>query len=235
MVVEPAPPKSMDGLVRVGTAMEYQNPTAFGQLWRAEQIERKSRAAVPLVALDPFFGPPLGIAEGVGQKSLLGVENGAIFSLVHFAQEGFVSVVGFASLEAENRGIAHLWTSPEHFFAPVHPVMNDAEFARLVIEEAVDRSGDCHVQIQKQRRPLQPAEAILQDCQLDQDVGPAALDTGVCGEWDDFYSGIQSAGVIRAAEKTERPAQVAVNSAIEHVDIMWAIARAPLETKNVYG
>ncbi|MBN8764470.1 MAG: hypothetical protein J0I63_15445, partial [Thiobacillus sp.] len=199
--------------------MEHQDAAALGQLRRAEQVERKSRAAVPLVAPDPVLRPPLRIAHCIGQEGLLGVENAAVLRAVHLAQEDLISVVGLARLEAEDRGIAHRRPPPQRGFTPVHPVVDDAERARLVVEEAVERPGDRHVQIEKQRRPLQAAKTVPQDRQLDQDVGPAALDAGVARERNDFDTRIQSAGVFGAAEKPERPAQVAADAAIEPVDV----------------
>src|SRR5512139_3956753 len=221
-------------LVRIGTAMEHQDPAALRQFGRAEQVERKGRAAVPLVALDPFLRPPLGIAQRVGQKGLLGVENGAVLGAVHFTQEGFVGVVRLARLETENRGIAYRRAPSKRRLSPVNPVVDDAEFAWLVVEEAVDRPGDRHVQVEKQRRPLQSPETVLQDRQLDQNVGPAPLDAGVRGKRDDFHARVEPAGVVGAAEKPERPAQIAANGAIKHVDVMWAVAGAPLEAKDIY-
>jgi len=112
--------------------------------------------------------------------------------------------------------------------------VDDAERARLVVEEAVERPGDRHVQIEKQRRPLQAAKTVPQDRQLDQDVGPAALDAGVARERNDFDTRIQSAGVFGAAEKPERPAQVAADAAIEPVDVVRAVAGAPFQAEDVY-
>lgn len=58
---------------------------------------------------------------------------------MHFFEEGLVNIIGFrAGVEAENGGVADLWTAAKQAFPPINPIVNDAEFVRFVVKEAVD-------------------------------------------------------------------------------------------------
>lgn len=167
------PPIPCNGFIRVRFAVEDEDAAVLRQTRRFEQIEREGWPQVPLKTLHPGFRPPGDFASRVGHESLLGVELAPVLGAVHFLEEGLVDGVGLrAGIEAKNRGVAHLWAATKQVFPPVHPVVDDAEFARFVVEKAVHCTGDDEVQVEEEGRAVQSAESIFREHKLHQDVRP---------------------------------------------------------------
>ena len=123
----------------------------------------------------------------------------------------------------------------EKFFARFHPVVDDAVLARSVVEEAVDVVHDGDVEIEKKGRAAQIAEAIFSHHQFYEHIGPFTSETWIRGERDDANFWIQAGGIFSAAVEQEWTLEVTRDGTIEDVDVIRAIARAPLDAENING
>jgi hypothetical protein len=126
-------------------------------------------------------------------------------------------------------------TTSEKVFAPIDPVVDDAIFAGLKIEEAIDVTHDGDIEIQKKCRPHKIAEAIVCYHQFDQDMWPMGAHAGVLWKCNDLNFGIQSRCVLRAAEKAKWPFEVSPHGAMEDVYIFRRVAGSPFEAEDIDG
>ena len=90
-------------MVGIGAAVKNKDPTTARRLRRAEEIQRKHRATMPLVTPRPLLRPPLHFPHRVRKESLLGIPHTQVLGLRHLTHEGLVDVIGLARLEAEGR------------------------------------------------------------------------------------------------------------------------------------
>ena len=126
-------------------------------------------------------------------------------------------------------------TTSEKVFAPVDPVVDDAIFAGLKIEEAIDVIHDGDIEIQKKCRPHKVSEAIFCYHQFDQDMWPIGTHAGVFGKINDLNFGIQSRCVLCAAEKSKWPFEVSPYGTMKYVHVFRGITSAPFQAEDIDG
>ena len=228
--------ESYNGLIGVGVAVENKNP-GLGRFRCHNQIQREDGAAAALVALSPVIRPPVHLLHGIGQESLFGGELGFVVGTVKLTNESLVNIAGLACFKAINGGIADIGALAEQSLVPLNPVVDDAVFTRLVIEEAVDVIHDDHVYIQEKSGAFQVGEAVLCDSKLRENAGPFlfVLISGIGGEWNGINAFIEPGGVIGDADKTERAVKVLLYGAEESVSVSSRVTGAPLQTDDIAG
>ena len=225
-----------NGFVRVGFAVEDQNAAIVRQAGCFYQVEWEGRSAIPFIAFDPALRPPSHILCRVGHKGLLGVELAAVFRTVLFAEKCLVNIVGgLPGIEAKDRGVSHVRAPTQQFFAPIHPVVDDAKVARLKIKEIVQRPSNHNIEIKKERRPLKIAKALLSKHEFNQHVRPAARQPRIF--WKGNYANIlvQVRRILGAAKKVKGLVQMTTNTRIQTVNVVRRVARAVFQADDVDG
>ena len=224
------------GLVRVGIAVENKNP-CLGGLRGYKEVERENGAAAALIALSPIVWPPVDLFHGIGEECLLGGELGFIVGAVEFLDESFVDVTGFTSLKTVNGGIANVGALAEEGLVPFNPVVDDAVFSRLVIEEAVYVIHDDHVYIQKQRGSFEIGKTILCDGQFGENSWPVSLILipGIGRERLGINTFIQPCRIICDADEAERPVKMFFDRTVKSIGVSCGITGTPFQADYVTG
>lgn len=223
-----------DGGVGIGSAVK-DDDAGLGTAGGEQEIEGEERNAGALEAADPFFGPPVDLLHGMGHEGLFGGIEVMIDGILHFADEGFVDVVALAGLKAEAGGVADIRALAEELLAALDPVVDDAVFARQVVEEAVDVALNDDVEVEEEGGALQIGQAVLEDEELDEDIRPAMEDLGigVLREGLRIDALLQAGGVIGDADEAEGPMEVALDGGVEDVDIVRGISGAPFKADDI--
>ena len=120
-------------------------------------------------------------------------------------------------------------------FAPVDPVVDDAIFAGLKIEEAIDVIHDGDIEIQKKCGPDKIAEAVFCHHQFDQDMRPFGAHAGVLGKSSDLNFGIQSRCILCATEKSKWPFEVSPYGTMKYVHVRRRVTSAPFQAEDIDG
>jgi hypothetical protein len=113
--------------------------------------------------------------------------------------------------------------------------VDDAIFARLKIEEAIDVIRDGDIEIQKKCGAHEAAEAVFCHHQFDQDVWPFGAHAGVLGKSNDLNFGIQSRCILCATEKAKRPFEVSPYGTMKYVHVRRGITSAPFQAEDIDG
>ena len=93
IVVNAVPFEPFDCLIRIWATVKDEYLAGFGFFRWLNQIDWTWWAAVPLVAVDPFFGPPVDFFHCVGKERLFCVKDGSVFGTCHFLEESLVDVI----------------------------------------------------------------------------------------------------------------------------------------------
>src|SRR3546814_13399359 len=114
------------------------------------------------------------------------------------------------------------------------PVLDDAEVARM-LEETVDVVDDDEVQVEKQRRPFETAEAGREGAELAPGPVLYRFRQRDVGHRQAFDSGLDPGRVIGEADEAERQRQVARHHRMQDVDELGTIGGAPLHADAEIG
>ena len=186
----------------------------------------------------PFVGPPVDLAglhhgESLEFLRALG-ETVALGGIVLHGEKRLVYGVGSASVEAEARRVADVGKFSEPSLAALDPVVNDAEFAGLVIEEFVKRTGNQEVDVEKERRTFEISESVFKKAKFNEDIRPLPSDNmRIVGERNSFDAVVQSRRIVGHADEAEGTRQIALNARIEAVHVFGTVVGSPFEAKDV--
>jgi hypothetical protein len=235
-VVDFLPLMAERGIDGIGMTVEDEKFRVLRLLGSEEQVERKHRAAMTLKRGHPFIRPPALFLHGIGEESLFGGILRVIIRIFNLTNEGLIDVVRLACVEAENRRIADVRAPAENLFTSLDPVVDDAVFAWLEIEKAVDGIQDHQVEIQEHRWPGEIRETILGDEQLHEHIRPSGLlDAGVGREARRFDFRKQAGGVVSDTKEAEWPVKVPFDGAIQDVHVGSRITGSPFHADDIDG
>ena len=188
---------------------------------------------------DPALRPPVHLVEshrmrhvGLFRRVLL-----LVVRLVEMRGKGLPDPVHLARLEAEARGVADLRTRAEEELPALDPVADDAELARLVVEEAVHVADDDLVDVQEEGRSCEVAAAVLEKRELRVDGRPVLAPRLESLRLRRNRTHLNALGepfrLVGEADEAERTPQVALHARIETVHVERRIGRAPFQTDDV--
>lgn len=157
-------PIAFDSLVGIRTTVKDQYPGVSGYSGGHEHIERKGWYGVSLEASHPGFGPPVFFTESVGKIDLRRLEMGQRpvslgVELVHCELHGVRSPSKYGR-------IADVRTSLEDEVS-LYPIVDDATFARHVVEETVYVSRNHDIQIHEQAFAAGFDQIVREQAQLE--------------------------------------------------------------------
>lgn len=111
-------------------------------------------------------------------------------------------------------------------------VVDDEEFTGIG-EKVIQRTGNHHIHIQKQRRALEAMQILAEGGQL----GPAALGNArrqvQRRNRQTFHLGTNPFGIVGQADKAKITTEMATHHGIQAVDVLRPVLGAPLHAQNV--
>lgn len=221
-------------LVRIRLAVESHDRRARRDSRGDQPVERKGGPAMALEAAHPLGRPELHArADAVGEIRLGRTEvrqRPVFFTMKLLPHECTVIQV-----EAENGRVADQGIGTEKRLMARNPIMNDGHVADLAKrEEVVERTGDHDIEVEKQ------PESLDRKVRAEEAEFAPAGDGGIGrqvdrGDRKGVYAGVETGRVIGEADKTMRLREVARHGPAQLVDVIGAIARAPLKGNDVKG
>lgn len=222
--------------------MEAKDTRVGRRMVRTEEVvKRPDPGTGTLEGADEVFRPEIDLfrSDRVRHIVLLGAIDPIIKRGLDFLQEGFIDIAHLPRLEAKTTRIAAERRLAEKILAPLDPVANDAEFAGLEIEEAIQVAENDLVDIEKKRRPFEICEPWLIKDEFHVDVGPLrvliiedharrALRERL--RIDPFH---QARGIVGNADETKRTMKMGLNATIKAIHVFRGIKGSPLQTQDV--
>lgn len=212
----------------------------FGILWKSRDrktIEGKRRPTMAFETSHPRLGPKGdALSNTMSHVSLLGSVEINIQRIILLGSKLIGNMLARSRIETNAGRVSEKGAVTEDSLIDLDPIVDDANLAWLVVEEAINVRDDEQVKIEKKTLPAKPSsEIILKEGELEP-YGRIEMRRKVKGarEGMRFNTRQQSRRIVGEAKKPKGPLKMPLDTTIETIYIVRSIAGAPLERENIH-